>query len=61
MRTFVTIVLVWAILIGFIVTGIRVMATPPSTATVQAVSDLTGNQSDAQRINPDRNSVKLDH
>jgi hypothetical protein len=61
MRTFIMIVLVWAILIGFVATGIRVMATPPSSATITAVSENTGNQNDLHRIAPDRNSVKLDH
>jgi len=61
MRTFIMIVLVWAVLIGFIATGVRVMATAPSTAAMQAVSEQTGNQQDAQRVNPDQNSLKLNH
>ena len=61
MRTFIMIVLVWAILIGFIATGVRVMATAPSAAPMQAVSENTGNVNDLQRIDVDRSSVKLDH
>jgi hypothetical protein len=61
MRTFIITILVWAVLIGFFVTGIRVMATAPSATPVKAVSENTGNVNDLQRIPVDRANVKLDH
>ena len=38
MRLFITAIIVWAVLLGFVITGMKVMATSPEVKTVTTVS-----------------------
>ena len=59
MRTVIITILVWALLIGFLVGGVKAISTAPSVGTVGAVSENTGNQQDLQRVDIDRANLSL--
>ena len=56
MRTFFATILIWAILIGFLATGVKVMATSPTPASVQAVEIDNGVDPIRQELNRDAQS-----
>ena len=50
MRVVIITLVVWAIILGFFVSGVRVMATPPTTMHVQSATvESSGNP---QQVNP---------
>jgi len=59
MRTIIVTILVWAVLLGFLATGIKVMASSPTPGAITGVSEATGHVRDLQRIDIDRNSIRL--
>ena len=56
MRTVITSIIVWALLIGFLVSGVRTMASAPSPGTFTAISG-ENDVKELQRIDIDRNSL----
>jgi hypothetical protein len=56
MRTVITVIIVWALLIGFVISGVRTMASAPSPGTFQAISGDNG-EKELHRIDIDRSSL----
>lgn len=56
MRNILIIVLVWAILLGFVATGVKVMASPPSVENAVTVTN-DSNMYYADRVEIDRSDV----
>lgn len=57
MRTLITTILVWALLIGFMVSGIRVMASAPGQLSVSAAPDASVQIN--ERVEVDRENLRL--
>jgi len=52
MRLIISILIIWAVILGFFVTGVKVVATPPMAMPVQVAQPADDN--DLQRVDVDR-------
>lgn len=60
MRNIITVIIVWAILLGVIATGVKVMATPPAVDNGTVIVSDDSNITEAQRININRDDIKYE-
>jgi len=59
MRILITTILVWAILLGFFATGVKVMATSPQVLPIQAVETVSNDNLNQVNMMRDSRNIEM--